>query len=281
VVLPHLPTPNGETAALIATGRGDAVEMITFGSYQHAEYYRYLNNGYRLPLVGGTDKMSAEVPVGLYRTYVHILDEDFSYNAWCRNLRAGRTVLSGGPLLSLTVDGRLPGDTLDLPGNGGTVEVVAEVASAVPVQRLEIVQHGTVVASSEVAETTNGVTRLALRERLKIDRHSWIAARAGGPTYFDSRRYPDTWNRGILAHTSPVYVAVGGEWDLVDPGALTYMETLIQGSLAYIRTRARRHRPGTVTHHHGEADHAAFLERPFHEALAAVHRRMHALGIEH
>ena len=28
VVMPHLPNPNGEPAALIATGRADAVEMI-------------------------------------------------------------------------------------------------------------------------------------------------------------------------------------------------------------------------------------------------------------
>jgi hypothetical protein len=44
------------------------------------EYYRYLNSGYRLPLVGGTDKMSSAVPVGLYRTYAR-LDEEFSYEA--------------------------------------------------------------------------------------------------------------------------------------------------------------------------------------------------------
>ena len=72
VVIPHLPNPNGEPAALIATGRADAVEMINFSMYAHKEYYRYLNCGYRLPLVGGTDKMSSEVPVGLYRTYVRI-----------------------------------------------------------------------------------------------------------------------------------------------------------------------------------------------------------------
>ena len=28
VIIPHLPNPNGEPAALIATGRADAVEMI-------------------------------------------------------------------------------------------------------------------------------------------------------------------------------------------------------------------------------------------------------------
>ena len=65
VVIPHFPQPNGEPAVLIATGRADAVEMIVQRPMQHAEYYRYLNGGYRVPLVGGTDKMSSDVPVGL------------------------------------------------------------------------------------------------------------------------------------------------------------------------------------------------------------------------
>jgi hypothetical protein len=51
-------------------------------------------------LVGGTDKMSSAVPVGLYRTYAR-LDEEFGYEAWCRAARSGRTFLSGGPLVTL------------------------------------------------------------------------------------------------------------------------------------------------------------------------------------
>ena len=50
VTVPHLGHPNGETAALIATGRVDAVEMIRMARYGHEEYYRYLNAGYRIPL---------------------------------------------------------------------------------------------------------------------------------------------------------------------------------------------------------------------------------------
>ena len=73
---------------------------------KHLEYYRYLNCGYRLPLVGGTDKMCSDVPVGLYRTYAYIPDdEEFTYDNWCRAVRAGRTFLSGGPMLHFTVDG--------------------------------------------------------------------------------------------------------------------------------------------------------------------------------
>ena len=117
VVAAHFPNPNGEPAVLVATGRADAVEMLAHSGDAMLEYYRYLNSGYRLPLVGGTDKMSSAVPVGLYRTYAR-LDEEFSYEAWCRAVRAGRTFLSGGPLVSLSVDGHEPGGTVELSGPG-------------------------------------------------------------------------------------------------------------------------------------------------------------------
>jgi hypothetical protein len=278
VILPHLPNPNGEPAALIATGRADAVEMIDAGAYKHSEYYRYLNCGYRLPLVGGTDKMSSDVPVGLYRTYAHIPDEAFGYDAWCRAVRAGRTFLSAGPILRFNVEGAQIGDTLSLPGNGGTVEVVATADSIFPIHTLEIVQNGQVVAATE--EPT-GARRLKLRAKLTISAHSWLTARCGGPRYYDMVRFRDCWSRGMFAHTSPIYVAVGGAWQMFDPGTARYMLTLIDGSLAYIRNTAALDPHGSTTHHHGEADHQAFLERPFHEAAAAIHRRMHELGIPH
>ena len=56
----------------------------------HGEYYRYLNYGYKLPLVSGTDKMGSDVPVGIYRTYVQIpADEPFTYDNWCKHMAAG------------------------------------------------------------------------------------------------------------------------------------------------------------------------------------------------
>src|ERR1035437_6108841 len=150
--------------------------MTMYGRYEHLEYYRYLNCGYRGPLVGGTDKMSAEVPVGLYRTYVRIPDEEFTYESWCRHLRAGRTFHSGGPLLDFTVDGHNVGDCISLPGNGGTLEVEATANSVLPMHRLEIVQQGRVVAATEDA---GGARRLQLRERLSVTGHTWLAARVG------------------------------------------------------------------------------------------------------
>src|SRR5258705_11077489 len=107
------PPPNGKPATLIAPGRTDAIEMIRPGRYEHIPWYRYLNAGYRIPVVGGTDKMSSDTPVGLYRTFVKLLPgEPFTYDAWCAALRAGRTFHSGGPRLRVTGAGEELGDTI-------------------------------------------------------------------------------------------------------------------------------------------------------------------------
>lgn len=276
VVVPHMPTPNCEIAALIATRRTDAVEMTAHDMYVHNEYYRYLNGGYQIPLVGGTDKMSAEVPVGISRTYVYIPEnEEFTYENWCKNLRLGRTFVSSGPILRFRVNGSQIGDTLRLPGNGGSVDVEAEAISIFPIHTLEIVQAGRVVASSE---ENQGAQRLHLKTTLPIDRHTWLTARVSGPGYTKSLPHFDAWRRGIMAHTSPIYVSVGGDWWMYSPATSQYMLTLIHGGMEYIQRHGRQHPAGTVTHHHGEEDHLGYLERPFREALEQVRARMKKYG---
>ncbi|MEJ2600489.1 MAG: CehA/McbA family metallohydrolase [Anaerolineales bacterium] len=278
VIVPHLPTPNAEPAVLIATGRADAVEMLEHLNYEHLEYYRYLNGGYRLPLVGGTDKMSSSTPVGLYRTYVYIPpDQPFTYENWCRGLRAGRTFLSGGALLWFTVDGHPIGDTLHVPG-GGSVEVSVQARSIFPLHTLQIVQEGRVVAETS---DIGGSRTLELHERLPIQADTWLAARCAGPQYTALPHF-DRRNRGIFAHTSPIYISTSQEdYSLLKSTALQYMLTLVEGSLAYIRQRSPQYPPGRVTFPHGDDDHLAYLEAPFHEAREALHRRMHQMGTHH
>ena len=298
VVAPHFGGLNGETAALVATGRLSGVEMHRQSDGMHFEYYRSLNAGYRLPLLGGTDKMYSDVPVGMYRTYVKMRDgEEFSYQSWCDNVARGRTFHSGGPMIHLTVDGRELGDTVEMSGPG-TVEVEAWAESVLPVHTLQIVLNGAVIASADAA---NGARRLELRERVKIDGHSWLAARCGGPGYFaptnlTSAKAPswserasahrdvlgthyDGWRRGVFAHTSPIYVACGGDWWMFDEATARHMLTVFEGDLKFMRNVAHQHEPGTVTHHHGEDDHLAYLSRPFLEARDAVLARMRERGL--
>lgn len=278
VIIPHLPNPNCEPAILIATDRADGIEMLVHGEYQHNEYYRYLNGGYRLPLVGGTDKMTSDVPVGVYRTYAQIPDDqEFTYDNWCAAVAAGRTFHSGGPIINFTADGHMLGDTVALSGPG-TVEVKASAESILPIHTLEIVQQGRVVASTEESK---GTRALRLKASIKIDGHTWLCARCSGPGYTESVPHFDGWRRGIFAHTSPIYVSCGGEWWMFDEKTAQYMMTLVEGGLSYIRSTARHDPDDLVTHHHGEDDHHAYLERPFIEAREAIHRRMHQFGIPH
>ena len=262
VVAAHFPNPNGEPAVLVATGRADAVEMLVESDDATLEYYRYLNSGYRLPLVGGTDKMSSAVPVGLYRTYAR-LDEEFSYEAWCRAVRSGRTFLSGGPLVTLSVDGHEPGGTVGLSGPG-TVSVHAAVRSIFPLRSLEVVRNGEVVLRAEA----NGGRHAEISDELRIDGNSWIACRAFGVDY-----HLDDWGRRVFAHTSPVYVACGGDWSMTDPEGIRYIRTLVEGAREYVRHTAVRRSDRLTTHHHGEDGHLAWLERPFTEALRALDER--------
>ena len=262
VVVAHFPNPNGEPAVMVATGRANAVEILSQTDDRLLEYYRYLNSGYRLPLVGGTDKMSSGVPVGLYRTYAR-LDEEFSYEAWCRAVRSGRTFLSGGPLVTLSVDGHEPGGTVELSGPG-TVSIHATVRSIFPLRSLEIVRNGEVVARAEA----NGGRQAEIGEELRIDGNSWLACRAFGVDY-----HLDDWGRPVFAHSSPVYLACGGDWTMTDPEGIRYMRTLVEGAREYVRHTAVLRSDRLTTHQHGEPDHLAWLERPFAEALRALEER--------
>ncbi|HEY3234065.1 MAG TPA: CehA/McbA family metallohydrolase [Polyangiaceae bacterium] len=278
VIVPHFPNPNGEPAVLIATGRADGIEMLAHDPFGHLEYYRYLNGGYQLPLVGGTDKMDCNVSVGFYRTYAFVPEhQEFNYDNWCASVRAGCTFLSAGPMLAFSVEGAQIGDTLRLPPGGGTVEVVAQAECFFPLHTLQIVQQGKVVAE---VEEPKGSRRLTLKAKVTVQSDNWLAARCGGPGYSGIPHYGG-WQRGMFAHTSPIYVACGEGWKLYDPNTVQYMLTMVERGLAYVRHTAPQRRAGTVSYHHGEEDHLKYLERPYHQALEAIHRRMHELGIAH
>ena len=143
------------------------------------------------------------------------------------------------------MDGAGIGDTLRLSA-AGTVEVHAWAESILPIHTLQLVQQGRVIAQVDAArgDAPEGRRRLELRETVRVDGHSWLAARVGGPDYGGVQHH-DGWQRGIFAHTSPVYLAVGGEWWMFNRATAEYMLTLIDGCLSYVRhSRAAAARRG-------------------------------------
>ena len=207
VIGAHFPLPYAEIAADIVTGKIDAIEAqaLSPGLDDPAivEWYRYLDLGFRVPIVAGTDKMSAEVPVGAVRTYTHLLTDDgLSFDGWAAAVRAGRTFVSSGPVIELAVEGREPGDVVRL-GSPANLQVIARARAAQPViGDLELVVNGRIVGA---AGSASGSTELALDETVRIEAGSWIAARSRSAFEIES-----AFTTSMAAHTSPVYVEVDG-----------------------------------------------------------------------
>ncbi len=230
VIRPHYPyCGHTEDPVPIIKGLVDALEIgpSRRNQFPLQEWYRYLNCGYRVAVAGGTDKMGAYTALGWVRTYAK-LDPNvpFTYDAWAEAMRAGRTVTTNGPMLSLEVDGRQIGDTIDMASGGGTVEVRAVAECFCPLERLEIVCGGEVVAEERASK---GVKVLAFAGPVKVSGSSWLAARCWG-----KEGHPGSY---MGAHTSPVYVRCGDKRPFNGPAA-EHMLALVEGGMEYLNTLA-------------------------------------------
>ncbi|MGY2843449.1 hypothetical protein ACVIWU_006673 [Bradyrhizobium sp. USDA 4509] len=265
VVLPHLPEPQAEYAADIVLGLIDAVEMMTLNprweqinAFGLAEWYRYLNIGYHLPLVAGSDKMTPSALLGGIRTYAHLGDQEFTYRNWMGAVRGGDTFITIGPLIAMTVEGLRPGSKLQLAPSGGTVTVDWLVESvSVPPERIEIIRSGVVV--DEVL-----CDKLSCRGHVgvQVTETCWIAIRVRGSIL---ERDGD-----IAAHTSAVCVYVGDKPMFATTDAVAVLAQ-IEGSIAYLDTLAPRS---------DEARHAR-LRSALQLAHHRLHHRLHELGADH
>lgn len=259
VVIPHFPNPYCEVAADIVLGKVDAAEIRYFtpalDSFNVREWYRFLNCGYRVGAVGGTDKMSAGMPVGGVRTYAYLGDEEFTFANWAKAVRAGHTFTTSGPLIGLMVEECAPGDEIRLPSGGGTLEVEAWVESAQPFHELQIVVNGRVVARQVAKE---GTLRARLHSKVRLEGSAWIAARC-----VSQLKVWHCWPIHIAAHTSPVYVRCNDQ-ELFSPSDATYMLTLIDGGLTWLDTLSI---PASPEHH-------ARIRGVFEAARASLSRRL-------
>ena len=81
--------------------------------------------------------------LGPERTMVKAAPGRSAYESWAEGVRAGRAVVTNGPLLELTVNGQEPGAVLDAPVAEGRARVVFHR----PIEKLEIIANGQVVAA--------------------------------------------------------------------------------------------------------------------------------------
>ena len=190
----------------VALGKVDYYEALGFVDDYAATakvWYRLLNCGFQLPAGAGTDAManfaSLRGPVGMNRVFAK-LTGPFTHQRWLAALKAGRTFATNGPLLGFTLNAREPGSELSLRPRDQQVVAAVSLKSNVPVDHLEIVRNGVVIATVPLSgDRTNATARITLPVRGS----GWYLLRARGnePAYPVLDVYP-------YATTSPIYVTV-------------------------------------------------------------------------
>ena len=192
----------------LALGSFAYLEVMT--SATHAEHtaavwHRALNCGFKVTASGGEDSITDlhRTPIiGAARMYAY-LGDSLDWGRWVEAVRAGRTFVTNGPLLQLSIDGRIAGGEVLLPAEGGTVEVVARMDSAFPVDKLELIRNGIVLETIPLDESSLVGN---LRKRMSVERSGWYTLRAStaGPILpvDDTRLY---------AEIGPIYVYCGDQ----------------------------------------------------------------------
>jgi hypothetical protein len=216
-------------------GAVHAVDLMSYNSDEDLSaglWYRLLNCGVKLSACVGTDALldRSTDPLGGERVYVKT-DGPLTMRRWLDGLKAGRSFVTNGPIPTLEVNGKGPGETCELAGEGH-VRAAVTVESYAPFEKIEVIVNGEVAARDEAAGEPAGLRIRRVDFELPIRRSSWIALRVRGPEsslVFDGP---------VWAHTSPVYVTVAGRRIASRPDA-EYFVAWIEQMLRVVAARDR------------------------------------------
>ena len=188
----------------VALATTDAVEWA--GSQNgFPPVYAAWNNGLKVTLVGGEDSISNlhdTAIVGSVRTYVKIPGGQLTMHGWLDAMKNGHAFMTNGPLLELEVDGRIPGETLELSG-GEQVSITVEATSVTPVETAELVWNGEVIANLPISADGK---RISFEQSLRPPGSGWYHVRINGA---NGDAFPMGINY-VQAVTNPVWIIVDG-----------------------------------------------------------------------
>jgi hypothetical protein len=120
---------------------------------------------------------------------------------WMRGLDKGRSFVTTGPMLFVTVNNLEPGHVFHQSVNTASYTVTGSARSIAPLECIEIVVNGRVVRNvkAENLEVLTGGYCNIINEKINIDNSSWIAIRC-----FEGQ--PD--GRIRFAHTGVFHVKI-------------------------------------------------------------------------
>jgi Tol biopolymer transport system component len=220
------PDPHDSTTALThalpvdaALGMIDYFEVVGFSDHLATSkvWYQLLNSGFKIPAGAGTDAMtnfaSLRGPVGTNRVYVQS-PVPLSRERWYAALKAGKSFATNGPLLQFLVGGTGIGGELKLARGTHRVAMKVTLRSYVPVDHLQIIGNGEVVAEIPLrGDRTSADTTITI----DVAHSGWYLLRA-----YAQRATDPVLDLYPFGTTSPVYVTVGAEAPRSNPRDIAY-----------------------------------------------------------
>lgn len=163
-------------------------------------YFHLLDCGLRIPPSAGSGSGDTPNPVGYNRVYVHLDgSEAFGPEAWFAGLRAGRAVITNGPMIRPTVEGEFPGHVFQADaGQQVELEVGVNLATREKIDYFEIVQNGRVAHSVRLDDFKKAGGRLP---KVVFTESGWFVLRV----------VTNNQNTYRFAMTAPYYVEIGYE----------------------------------------------------------------------
>jgi hypothetical protein len=205
VIWPEFPANPIEAEALAILGEIDAVEwgwddrlaeLETHGQSAMTAWAELLSCGVRMPLVGGSGKVDSSRPVGALRTYAQLEPgQAFTPRTWFEAVKAGRTMVTRGPLLHFTAAGQGVGATLpaDLLAKPLPIRVAAQGMD--PGGRVVVWSFRQILAEA-YADADGNAT---LETEIFAVPGGWLVAGCLG-------KNPQRGETGWAALTSPIYL---------------------------------------------------------------------------
>jgi hypothetical protein len=212
----------------------NGVELLQFAVYRGIAlegWYHILNAGFTFPAVGASDYPYCRA-LGDCRTYALVWDRQQyiklphpEFADWDRRIAEGRSFFTTGPLLTVTVNGKVPGDTLKTEAGKHTLDVRIWMQSpAAGVDEIHVIAMGRVVARRRLKPKEHRGP-LQWTVKVPVEQSTWIAVRA-----FATNR--QTGREDVEAHTNPVYVRVDGKPPF-DPKSVRWLLHKLDARIAF------------------------------------------------
>ena len=199
----------------LALGMLDYHELVSGAGWAAYDVWHHaLNNGFRLPAVGGEDAISnlhRTAIIGQMRAYAHMPD-GLSWDAWLDAIRSGEMFVTNGPLLTLSANGEGIGSEIHLPEGGGTVTLAGSVTAFAPFEVPQLLIGGRTLDLQAEYEAMEALyedsvyIHLSFERQVPIERSEWITLQA-----FSDEAWHPIDDIFLQATTNPIWVIVGDE----------------------------------------------------------------------